>query len=64
MARDFLRSNRIPFKEYNINIDQDAERRFLKDFNSRTVPLLVVNGKVAVSGYYELKYEDVFGIEE
>lgn len=51
-AKNYLKSKDIPFKEINIEEDDQA-RQFIVDKGHRTVPQIYFNGKLFVEGGFQ-----------
>ena len=48
-AKNYLKSKNIPFREINIEQDQEA-REFIQQQGLRTVPQIFMDGKIFVEG--------------
>ena len=48
-AKNYLKSKNVPFREINIEQDQEA-REFIQQQGLRTVPQIFMDGKIFVSG--------------
>ena len=48
-AKNYLKSKNIPFREINIEQDQEA-REFIQQKGLRTVPQIFMDGKIFVEG--------------
>ena len=62
MAKNYLQSKNIAFREINIELDQEA-RDFITSRGMRTVPQIFFNGKLFVeggwSGLSKMSAEDI-----
>jgi len=55
-AREFFHARRIPFTEYNIEIDEEAARRKQEIDPRPGIPLAVINGQI-ILGFSKTAYE-------
>jgi glutaredoxin 3 len=48
VAKDWFRSNRVPFTEYDVSADQRRAEEMVRKSGQMGVPVIDVNGKVIV----------------
>lgn len=62
LAIDYLKANKIPFTEYDIEKDSSAERRKNELDTKPGVPFAIINGN-KVHGFNPLVYKDALGMK-
>jgi glutaredoxin 3 len=56
VAKDFFRTQHVPFTEYNVASDQRRADEMLRKSRQTSVPVIDVNGKIIV-GFNRLEIE-------
>jgi len=56
VAKDFFRTQHVPFTEYNVASDQRRADEMLRKSRQTSVPVIDVNGKIIV-GFNKLEIE-------
>ena len=61
LAKEFLKKNKIKFRELDVSTDKKAAEEVVKKSGQRGVPVLDIGGKIVV-GFNEEKISKLLGI--
>lgn len=61
MVKNFLKQNKVEFKEIDISVDKAAAERILEKTGARSVPITEINGEFVV-GYDLPKIRKLLGL--
>jgi len=61
-AKDFLKQNKIPFKEINVEQDPDKAREMIEKSGQSGVPVIDIDGKIIV-GFDKEKIKKVLKLK-
>ena len=62
MAKDFLKKNKIKFKEFNVNEDRKAALEMIQKSGQTGVPVVDVDGKI-IKGFDTKKIKEALNIK-
>ncbi|MCX6702491.1 MAG: NrdH-redoxin [Candidatus Wolfebacteria bacterium] len=62
MAKDFLKSNKISFEEFNVGTDTKAREEMFNKSHQMGVPVLDINGEIIV-GFNRPEIERTLGLK-